>query len=244
MSAPRTPGTDAQGRPRDAGLSMAELLVSVGIMALIGTMVATIAVVTLRTYVGVGARLDNTTQSELAIAASGKALRTAIMPDQLEYTVCTGCADTAILTASTTAVTFYANIGNTSVGPSLLTLRIEQDPKATTTGRLIQEVQPPISIGSGQYTFCSRSSAGCAYTSRTVARGLLWPSPGVFAYYDYNGVLMTQASLTSANLPKISSVDLGYTVQLKPGNAKYPARTAVSRVRLPNVDISVLESTP
>ncbi|WP_134766829.1 hypothetical protein [Nocardioides sp. 1609] len=229
--------------PRDRGVSLAELIVTVGIMTLIGTLVMGVAVTVLKTYAGIDARLDNTTQSELGVAASGKVLRTAILPAQLEDTVCAGCSDTAILSATKTAITFYANVGNTTVGPSLVTLKVVADPAHPRTGKLVQDTQPPISSGNGQYRFCDRALPTCVVRSRAIARGLTWPSPGVFTYYDYEGAAITQATLSTATLPRVSSVDVVVTVQTKPGDADFPPRTAVSRIRLPNVEINVLTET-
>lgn len=226
--------------PRDRGVSLSELIVTIAIMAMIGTMVASVAIVVMRTYTGIEARLDNTAQGGLAIDSASKVLRTAILPAQLEDVACTGCSGTAILTASSTQVTFYANVGDTSVGPSLVTLTVVADTARPGTGKLVQETQPPISLGNDQYTYCSRTSSSCAFQTRTVARGLLWPSPGIFTYYDYEGVAIAQTTLASASLPRVSSIDVVVTVQARPGEAKYPARTAVTRVRLPNVEINVL----
>ncbi len=235
--APRQP----RGRtPRDAGVSLAELIVVIGIMSVVSVMVASMAVVVLRTYTGVESRVDNTTQSSLAIDAAGKVLRTAILPAQLEDQVCTGCSETAILAASRTKVTFYANMGSTSIGPSLVTLMVVADPSSPGTGKLVQETQAPISLGGGRYTFCSRSVASCVYRTHDLGRGLLWPSPGVFTYYDYEGSPISQSTLASSSLPRVSSIDLVITVQRRPGDDDFPSRTAVSRVRLPNVEINIL----
>lgn len=244
MSAGReASATPSESEPRDAGVSLAELLVVIGIMTVVGLMVASMAVVVLRSYQGIEARIENTTQSSQAMDAAGKVLRTAILPAQLETTVCTGCAGTAILAASRTEVRFYANIGDTTIGPSLVTLKAVADPANPGTGMLVQETQPPISIGSGQYTYCNRDDPSCVVGSRVLGRGLVWPSPGVFTFYDYEGVAISQSTLVSSNLPRVSSVDLVITVQRKPGNANYPSRTAISRVRLPNIEINVLSET-
>ncbi|GAA5142668.1 hypothetical protein GCM10023340_06510 [Nocardioides marinquilinus] len=226
---------EADGTPRDAGMGLAEVMVAMVLAGLVGTMVMTIAILTLKTTSGVQERLDNTTDGELAIAAAGKVLRTAVLPEQLEDKSCIGCDDTAIVTATSTQVTFYANIGDTTVGPSRVTLEVAEDPKHRGTAVLWQRTRQPIKSGDS-YTFCLT----CPAQNRVLARGLLWPSPGVFSFYDYEGSLMPGATVTAANLPRISSVDLVVTVQHKPGNRDYPPRTAVTRVRLPNVEINVL----
>lgn len=234
--------TGPDERPaRDAGMSLAELLVAMTLFTLIVGMVGTVAVITLRTTDGLQARGENTMQAELGVAAAGKVLRAAVLPEQLEESTCTGCEDTAVVVASPTRVTFYANVGDSQIGPSLVTLYVAADPNNPGTGKLVQETQPPLPAGEGSYTFCSRSQSGCRFTSRVAARGLLWPSPGVLSYYDYEGARIPGGgALSATDLPRISSVDLVMTVQRRPRDSRFPARTVVTRVRLPNVEINKL----
>ncbi len=48
-----------------------------------------------------------------------------------------------MLTATTTRISFYADLDNNGVGPSLVTLRVEEDPHHRGTGRLMQDTQRP-----------------------------------------------------------------------------------------------------
>ena len=73
---------------------------------------------------------------------------------------------------------------------------------------------------------------------------MTWPSPGVLAYFDFDGDRINRASLTTTDLARVSSVDLMLQVQTTPGQTRYRSVTAVERVRLPNVDINVVEDTP
>jgi hypothetical protein len=228
-------------RPRDEGTSLAEVLVAMGLFALLTTILATTAIIGLRTSTGLGVRLDNSTQGQLGMAAVSKVLRTAVLPDQLEDQICSGCAETAIIQATTTRVTFYANLNNTGQGPSLVTLQVLRDPNATNGSAILQQsTQPPIPGTDGRYSFCTAGAAGCQVDTRIIARGLIWPAVNVFGYYDFSGQPITGTSLATADLPRVSSVDVSISVQTQPGPSAYPASTAVQRVRLPNADINVL----
>lgn len=232
-----TPDDDA---PKDGGFSVIEVLVAMVLFGMVTTAVVAVAIIGLRTTSGLGIRLDNSNEGQAGIAATSKVLRTAVLPDQLESQVCDTCADTAIISASGTKVTFYANLNNTGQGPSLVTLQVVADPNATNgTGVLEQRTQPPTALGGGRYTFCNPATAGCVVNTRVLARGVVMPSSNAFAYYDFGGAAITGTTLASTDLPRVSSVDVQLTVQTKPG-AGYPTSTMVQRIRLPNADINVL----
>ncbi|MCW2792138.1 MAG: hypothetical protein JWO76_1236 [Nocardioides sp.] len=227
--------------PLDEGTSLAEILVAMGLFMVLTTILATTAIIGFRTTTGLGVRLDNSTQGQLGIAAVSKVLRTAVLPHQLEDQSCTDCAETAIITATSTRVTFYANLNNTGQGPSLVTLQVLQDPQATDGSAILQQsTQPPTALSDGRYTFCTAGTAGCRVDIRVIARGLLWPSGTVFGYYDFGGLPISGTTIANTDLPRVSSVDVSITVQTEPGRSAYPASTAVQRVRLPNADINVL----
>lgn len=226
--------------PRDGGFSIIEVLVAMLLFGMVTSAVVAVAAIGMRTTTGLGIRLDNANQGQAGIAATSKVLRTAVLPDQLESQVCDTCADTAIISASGTKVTFYANLNNTGQGPSLVTLQVIADPRATNgTGLLEQRTQPPTSLGDGRYTFCNPATVGCVVNSRVLARGVVMPSSTAFAYYDFGGMQIAGATVAAADLPRVSSVDVQLTVQSQPGSG-YPTSTMVQRIRLPNADINVL----
>lgn len=229
-----------EGTPLDEGMSIVEVLVASAIFMVLTTMIASLAILGLRTGTGMQIRLDNSTQGDVGMAASGKVLRTAVLPDQLDAQSCDGCTDTAIVQATSTRVTFYANLDNTGLGPSLTTLEVLQDPQASGTAILRQTTIPPTPTTEGHYRFCNPATEpACVVRVRTLARGLVWPTPAVFTYYDFDGLRIAGTALPSADLPRVSSADIVITVQSKPG-AGYPTATMVQRVRLPNADINVL----
>ncbi len=74
---------------------------------------------------------------------------------------------------------------------------------------------------------------------RQLASGFVWPSPGIFAYYDYDGDPLPGPTLASADLPRVQSIDLVFAIKTDGLGADHPTRTALTRVRLPNVEISI-----
>lgn len=230
----------AQEAPLDDGMSIVEVLFASALFVVLTTMIAAVAILGLRTGTGMQVRLDNSTQGDIGMAATGKVLRTAVLPDQLDAQSCDGCADTAIIQATSTRVTFYANLDNTGQGPSLTTLEVLQDPLASGTAVLRQTTIPPLPTADGRYRFCTPAAEpSCPVRVRTLARGLVWPTPAVFTYYDFDGARITGTALAPADLPRVSSADIAITVQSRPGEG-YPTATMVQRVRLPNADINVL----
>lgn len=233
---------ERDGRTLDAGLTLAELLVVIGLFSILTTMIASIAILATRSVDGISTRLDNSTSSEVAIANISKSLRTAVLPGQLA-TSCATCGDNAVVAATSTKITFYANLNNTGSGPTKTTLEVVQDPTTTSaTGMLRVTTQAPAVAADGSYSYCTVGAAGCAAAVRTAARGLLWPSPAVFTYLDFDGGPIAGTTVPAADLPRISSIDVQVQVRSKTG-ARYATAVAVQRVRLPNAEINAREST-
>jgi type II secretory pathway pseudopilin PulG len=231
---------DRRRDPEDAGFTLIETLVATGLFTILCLALGGVAVLGMRTSTGMSARLDNATQGQAGVAATSKVLRTAVRRDQLGDQVCVGCGDTALVTATRSQVSFYANLNNTGNGPSLITLQVLRDTfSSDATGMLQVTTQPPTVLSDGRYTFCSPGTAGCVTHTRVVTRGLAWPAPPIFAYYDFDGLPITTAVLTRDDLARVSSIDVSLTVRTL-RKAGIPSGTAVQRVRLPNADINVL----
>lgn len=225
---------------RDAGMSLAEVMVAMSIMTLVTVILGSTAVVAIRAAGGVTTRLDNATQAELGVSAASKLLRTAVLPVQIEDRVCDDCQDdTAVVRATSSEVSFYGNLGRTTVGPSLVTLIVLQDPKVPGTGILQERIIDPESLGDGRYRFCTPGAPGCAVRTRTLARSLTWPTTPVFGYYDTSGLPLTGSTMSASQLERISSVDLMLTAQTRPEQSRWGPLTVVQRVRLPNVEINL-----
>jgi type II secretory pathway pseudopilin PulG len=227
--------SEEQDERRDAGMTLAELLVTMGLLGLLTTLVATVVVLGLRVSTTTQQRLDDSTQGELAVMTSSKLLRTAVRQDQLEDLDCDTCVKTAIVRASAHEVTFYANLDNTGQGPSLVTLTVLEDPRRPGSGILRQRTQAPTAVAGGGYTYCNPTTTGCTVRSRTVVAGLVWPVPASFTYYDFAGSPITRTLVGQADLNSVASIDVTFSVRTARGN---DPTAAVQRVRLPNADIS------
>jgi type II secretory pathway pseudopilin PulG len=227
--------------PEDTGFTLIEILVATALFTVLCIALGTLAVLGMRTSTGLSARLDNATQGQIGMEASTKLLRTAVLPSQLADQVCVGCTDTAIVTATRSQVSFYANLNNTGAGPSLVTMQVLKDPDATQdAGMLSVTTQPPTAVPGGGYQFCSPAgTASCVAHTRVVTRGLAWPEPPIFDYYDYDGLRITTPVLTHDDLARVSSIDISLTVRTV-RRSGLPSGTAVQRVRLPNAEINVL----
>ncbi|WP_182524661.1 PulJ/GspJ family protein [Nocardioides dongkuii] len=238
MSA-RTRQDQVDREHRDAGMSLAEVLVAMGLLGILTTLIATVVILGLRVSSTMQERLDDSTSGEIAIMTTSKLLRTAVRQDQLEELDCSTCVKTAIVKATANEITFYANVGNTGQGPSLVTLTVLENPKARGTAILRQRTQRPLPATNG-FTYCSSTSSSCAATTRTVVDGLVLPSTASFSYYDFSGELITRSLTAQPDLNAVASIDVSFSVRTERGN---DATVVVQRIRLPNADISDPDQT-
>ncbi|MEQ6901006.1 prepilin-type N-terminal cleavage/methylation domain-containing protein [Nocardioides sp. YIM 152588] len=231
--------------PRDEGMTLIELMVAMALSMLLVGGVGSFAVVGIRTFDAAEARTDNITTGQVGMAASTKVIRTAVLPDQLNDAGCTNCADSAIVEANSSQMSFYANLNNTGGGPSLVTLETMADPAKAGTSMLRQTTVPPIIASDGSYSFCNITASGCTFTRRVLARGLpdLTVGPVVFRYYDFDGDALPTGTISGDNLIKVASIDVTLTIQLRPGQTRHPSQTLIQRVTLPNADVNVLNDS-
>ncbi len=241
---PARPRPRGGTRWRDDGTSLAELLVAIAVFTVLALGVGSTAVVVLRTSSALEARVENATAGQVGVDAVSKVLRTAVLPAQLTDLTCSGCADTAVVSATRTQVRFYANLGGAGVqAPLLVTLVLEEDTGASqTSGQLVQRTQLPIVDPATQsYSFCNPTTPTCQVQRRVLARGLAWPAADTFFYYDDLGAHLSAASLAAADLPMVSSVEIALTVQTVRGHDRYRSSLVYKRVRLPNGEIQRME---
>jgi prepilin-type N-terminal cleavage/methylation domain-containing protein len=226
------------------GFSLIELLVVVIVLgALMGGVTSTL-IVTQRQVGNDSSRLDQSQLVTVAEEAMTRAMRTAILPRQLDGT-CSVCNTSAFLTGDVRTVTFYANLNNdgkldasgyTTDGPSKVTYTV------TSAGALTETVQRtnahlPTDYN---YTWCDPTQSSCAKTVRTVAYGVSTTGT-LFTYFDKSGATLTTPLDTSTSgLSAVDSLDISLRVQR---NAKIPATTIVTRVTLPNADAALLSSS-
>lgn len=231
---------EAAERHRDEGMTLVELMVTIGLATMLLGVVLSFTVVAIRTSDALEVRNDNLTAGQVGMAAASKVIRTAVLPDQLDDRACTGCdADSAIVQASRTQMSFYANLDNNGNGPSLVTLRVIDDPDRENSTMLRQTLVPPTVLSDGSYTFCDTATPSCNFYERVLVRGLP-EAPAVFSYYDFDGAFINATTLTRTDLMRVASIDVELTVQLRPGQERVPAENLIQRITLPNADVNVL----
>lgn len=245
MSAPTgsrpCPGSPTSSLPpaRDDGMSVAELLVVMGLLGLLTTILSATAILGIKSVDGVENRLDNARSSEIAMESVSKVLRTAVLPGQLDRT-CDGCTANAVVSASGTKLSFYANLENAGEGPKRVTLEVVEDSTQLGTGVLVMTQQAPTVAANGSFSYCNPAAPTCTVGRREVARGLVWPSTQVFTYIDFAGVTIPGTTVAATQLPQIASVDVHVEVRTRLGT-RYTTAVAWQRVRLPNAEINARE---
>jgi type II secretory pathway pseudopilin PulG len=232
---------------REAGTTLPEMLVVMSLFLLIGGLVATTTVFAQRQTGITETRQRNGDGARIAMEAMSKTLRTAIQPAQLQYGClnCTGSAagSSAVTSASTTSVRFFANLDNAGAGPTIVTFATTLD-TTTNTGTLTQTLQAPNAGSAPNFTYCTPGPT-CPVTTRTLVRGVAWPvSPAMFTFFDSSGATIATAAdgtVPAASLADIDALDITITVDAKRGYASAPT-TVTNRVQMPNSDTSVRPS--
>jgi hypothetical protein len=224
-------------RRDERGTSLVEMMVVIMLTTMILTLAASTMILGQRMAGSSAIRLDNSAQTRLGMETITKLMRTAVIPTQLmvEGQTCVGCSTTMVISASATSISFYANVNNNlstaAIGPSRVTYSVVQD-AVHKWGNLVEQVQAPqAGASAGQYTFCA--GAGCAVQSRVVARGLQWPAAAMFTYYDATDAILTALPLSSTDLGKIDSIDVGLVVRTSTAY-NTPSTSVVQRVALSN----------
>jgi hypothetical protein len=216
--------------PRDEGLSLTEMMVSIVMLSLIMVALTSTVIITQRFSARNGSYLADADQNRNAIEGVSKTLRTAVLPKQLlDYSA----GDAAFIQGTDTSVQFYADLDiPTAMGPSKVSYLVQQAPDGT--GDLIETVQPP-DAGALNHNYTWNVAANAR--TRTLARGLIWPTPVIFTYYDNTGIaLPTSGGLSAQSMQNVRTIDVVLTVKTLSGIKRLPT-TYVQRVGLPNVDV-------
>jgi Tfp pilus assembly protein FimT len=215
----------------DDGLSLAEMIVTLGLTTLVAGFTFALLMQGVRSTGSSAVRQDNAGQARVAIEAVSRNLRTAVSPIQFQGLTCTsGCtATTAVTAADGSSLTFYANINGVEAAPSRITY-------ALTGSSLVETVQAPV-VSATNYSFCAPGGS-CAVRTRTLARGVVTPTAAepLFTYYgDGAPPPPLGTPPTAAELVHIDAVEILLKVR---SSAKWgtPATTVAMRVALPNAD--------
>lgn len=198
----------------DGGFSLIELSVVTVLIGLLGSLICTLVISTIRSEAGSRSRLADVDQVRVGMDAMTRTLRTAIAPGQLGAG-CAGC-DVAFKEIGGRKVHFWANLNDTS-RPTLLTYELVV---TGTTARLVETTQPP------DGTSGTASSWTGPATTRTLITGIVVPTEPIFTYTDSTGT-------TTAALGSVYAVDISLPVRTKTPFAT-GTTSARTKVFLPN----------
>ncbi len=208
----------------DAGFTLVEVMVGIAIFTVLMGLLTGLVIDMLKTSSGTSARLTNVDGLRVGLDGVTKGLRTAVRPEQLNPG-CTSACDSAFLSSSASAVTFYANYGSPGKA-QLTTYRVEENlPTAPGTGRLVEEIHAAATPGGTPSTACA---AGCK--QRTLVRGLTWPVAAAAPVFDFADSGCSDF-LTPVALGDIACVLVDLPVD---GARDNPGTSATSTVFLPN----------
>lgn len=254
MSRTSQPAADTVGqratRPDEAGSTLIELLVSISLLTVVLGLVTAAVINGQRTATATSLRVTDLAAARVGMDEMSKALRTAVQPALIQScsagSASADCAQYAVVSATDSGITFFANLNNNGGGAERVTYTTTPDPGGRTATVTEQVQQPTAAVGSpGDYTYCTpgpTSSAACPFTSRALVRNLAWPSATpVFVYYDANGARLA-TPLTFTDLGNVDSLDIALSV-LSSNSYGVPATGLVNRVELPNAN-STIQVTP
>ena len=227
---------------RDDGVTLIEMMVVVSILGVIMGIVTQGLLTAQRTMSDNATRLDGLSQTNQAMEAITRVLRTAILPSQVQAT-CTNCDVAAFIAGDARSVQFYANVntdgilptsGTTDYGPRRVSYSV------SSAGELKETIQRPNvhSVTDFNYQYCT-PGPGCPVQSRVLARDV--QAGTIFTYYDREGnVIVPPLQSSASKLKSVDSIDV--LLKVDPSDRTNPA-TVTARVTLPNAD-SMIQPTP
>ena len=208
----------------DAGLSLAELVVTMFLGSLVLGVLGTTFAAGRGTTSGISARTTNTQQERAALNSLTKNLRVAAAPDPASSS-----PQAPFCYARPSEVLFYTN---TAPGSPVTLVRFSVD----ANGNLIEQQQPAPT--SSTFAPCSTTTFAI---NRTLASNVL-TTPGIFTFNTTATtalptgvplVFVGTTGLATADLAKVDTISISLRIQT-PTNPVVPATTVQTQVRLPN----------
>jgi prepilin-type N-terminal cleavage/methylation domain-containing protein len=224
---------------RDAGFTLVEVMVSIALFSVLMALLSGVVIEMLKANAGTRDRLANLDQVRGGMDAMTRTLRTAVRPEQLNPG-CVDVCDYAFEAIGPTAVTFFANVGETAAGadaPTRITYTVTPDAggKTATVTEVRQKVDP--SWASGDYVFVAPCTvagpavAGC--TARAVTAGIRWPYPAGEQPFAFRSVDGGTDLAAGTNVTTVATAE----VTLPLGTADNPSQSVTSTVFLPNTSL-------
>jgi prepilin-type N-terminal cleavage/methylation domain-containing protein len=239
----RTAAAVRRAKDRESGFSLAEVLVVMLVMGILGTAVSALFITSIRATTATSKRLDQSNAGRTAMDTITRALRTAVLPSSLANCPVTQptCGSTdAFIQGGPFLVQFYADIDNpnNTIGPSQVTFSVDAN------GNLLETLQPPDpgSATTGYtWTACVYKAPGCSLRENLLATNVVTTGKSLFTYYVYGSTTPVTGNLSGSQLRNVDSVDVILNVTSKNSKTIAPT-TYVNRVALPNVDTVVQAS--
>ncbi len=214
-------------RERDEGFTLAELLVTIALTALLTTIVLMFVTTMSKAFTRDRAASDSSMVASVGmneltrVIRSGTTLRT------------TASNNAPVFVAATdNEVTLYAYIDTSAslVKPVKVKFSIDSQ-------RRLIETRWAATTSAAPWTF-----AATAYSTRTVARSIPAGSDALFTYLDASSnALSTKTAFTEAQLRTIAAVQVTLTVQADQTGRAKPVRLQ-NAVGIPNLDIPRVRS--
>ena len=217
----RTLHTLRERRREDGGFSLIELLVGISILAIVGTIVTSTMIVTLRTSEGVENTAASSAAARTAESRVLSLIRAAVPPSTSSTT-----QPPAIYAASDWGMGFYSQHGLDPRSPANRVILFVNG-----QGELVERITTP--SGSGpDWTY-----SGANQTERVIARGLT--SNSIFSFFDQVGqgtspMPISGGWLTSAQLDTVVSMRVEMVLDADDSARTGPV-TISSRIELRNL---------
>ena len=185
----------AGGGPRDAGITLAELTVTMVIGGILLALVATVVVQAYQLQGKTTARENDTTDAQIVMDTMSRALRVAVsLPDPSD----SDKSLPAFSVISPTEVTFTTNLG---ADPSRVNYKL-------TNGVLTQTVYKPVKAGLGKASTFVTSGASRPLSTKVVRSG----GAALFSYQYLSGNDCTDTVPATDAISKVCAVQIMLTV--------------------------------
>ena len=203
--------------PRDAGLTLAELMVTLVLMGIVGTLMLSATVMVSRTVTNTQASGDSLDIARIGMNRMARSIRAGI------EIVRSGQANQpAIDTMGANTLVIYSSLG---ASPTKITYAIDAN-------RNLTETVVPAGGTSPYWTF-----TGTPKTT-TIAYKIPVGAPALFSYLDANGnVLSTQSATDDATTGLVKQIQITLQCDANPGRGVGPV-TLTNTVVLPNLGVA------
>jgi type II secretory pathway pseudopilin PulG len=220
----------------DAGISLVELLVTMVLFGILGTVIMTAMIATQQTSRNVGVRSRDLSNVQVAVEAMSKRLRTAAVRPT------TGTPGLAISSAGPSSITFWGYI---SAGKAPSQVSFYLDAQQRLMESIAATTQCTVTLDS-QWTYGTPRVRVLATRVSSTTQLFTYHSPPTASGGTYAGATIATtgagSTVPAAQLPDVDSVEINLSVDL-PSSPDIPSASAITQVNLPNQVVSA-ENVP